>query len=92
MSISKDGSTAEVYFTEETDIQQQVLGRINPLLSFDVTRTTQKTTPLITFCCGENIFTKPFSSNNRGAIHRHADWWEGLTKYAFEVGSVAVIL
>jgi hypothetical protein len=45
--------------------RQNVLGRTNRLLSFDMTRTADKTTPATIFRCRRNVFTKLLHSNDR---------------------------
>jgi hypothetical protein len=49
-------------------LEQEVLEITNRLLSFDTTRTVQKTPPTILRCRG-NVFTELLPSNDRG-IHR----------------------
>jgi hypothetical protein len=48
-------------------IKQKVLGRTNRLLSFDTTRTPQKTSP--TILCRGDLLTEPLPRYDRG-IHR----------------------
>jgi hypothetical protein len=52
-------------------MEQEVLGRINRLLSFSTTWTAQKTTPPTIIFCRVNVFTKLLPSNDRG-IYREA--------------------
>jgi hypothetical protein len=48
---------------------KQVLGRENSLISFDTSRTAQKTTPPAILRCRGNVFTE-FLHNNDRRIHR----------------------
>jgi hypothetical protein len=52
--------------------KQEVQGRTDCLLSFDLTWTSLKTTPQTILCCCVNIFTELLPSSDRG-IHRPTD-------------------
>jgi hypothetical protein len=48
------------------EIIHEVIGRNNPLLSFDTTRTAYKTTPQTIIRCRGNVCTDYLPSNDRG--------------------------
>jgi hypothetical protein len=72
-------------------IKQEVLGRMNLLLSFDT-----KWTAWFLCCCmcirfHGNVFTESWPSNRRGIYMQTHRLMEGFMKYAIEMGSGATI-
>jgi hypothetical protein len=61
-------------------INKEILVRTIHLLSFDATRTVQKTTPPTVLCCHGNFFTESLPSNDKG-IHTNRPTYSHLIRH-----------
>jgi hypothetical protein len=79
-------------------IKQIVLGRTNRLLSFDTTRTEERTTlPAIllflrVFAAAVMILPSRCLATITRYTYRHTDWWVGFMKNAAQMSSGAIII